>query len=68
MLRAEVPSMPRVTIDIRDEPFSEARRRATDQRRSTREQIAFDIERLYALATTGDDADEREPKLETACR
>ena len=42
--------MPRFYIEIPDPPYEEAMRRALAQRRSTREQIAYDIERLYVPA------------------
>ena len=42
--------MPRIYVEIPDPPFREAARRALAERRSTREQIAYDIERLYAPA------------------
>ena len=42
--------MPRLYVEIPDPPFREAIRRAIEQRRSTREQIAYDIERLYTPA------------------
>lgn len=54
--------MPRVYIEIAEPPWREAMRRALAERRSTREQIAFDVERLYSTPTAVDDANNLEPE------
>ena len=56
--------MPRLYIEIRDEPYYEAMRRATGQRRSTREQIAYDVEQLYQASSR--EPPEPRPDLELA--
>jgi len=54
--------MPRMYIDIPEPTFQEAIRRALPERRSVRDQVGYDLERLYTSAAT----DQREPDRQPA--
>ena len=49
--------MPRMYIELPEPTFREAGKRALDERRSVRDQIGYDLERLYEPATV----EQREP-------
>jgi hypothetical protein len=54
--------MRRLYIEIPEPTFREAARRALDERRSTRDQVGYDLERLYVKFA----ADERKPSRQPA--
>jgi hypothetical protein len=54
--------MRRLYIEIPEPTFREAARRALDERRSTRDQVGYDLERLY----TKFGAEQREPDRQPA--
>ena len=53
--------MPRLYIEIPEPTFREAARRALGERRSTRDQVGYDLERLYVPPGTELREPDREP-------